>query len=292
MQENGTGTFQFTLTADGGRASSIYAFIDAVEPRANLVQRTNALASRSVFWGTRAVAVDCLVDNTEESFCRSVGRRFCAEQEIMVCAGAIGSPKLLMLSGLGISQRLRQLVIPCKCPLSGVGQNFLGHLPVVMFFESVAGLRACQVTVESSLFTHTSHRSTALSPDLQFHVSGRIDAITPRAFAKDNFLISPITLQPHSVGYVDLISADPRHDPYMQPNFLSAEQDFRALLEGIELARAFVHDSPLRKLLKGELKPGGATDAELVQHNQRNAHHRVASVWHVQDGQRRNGFCG
>lgn len=132
------------------------------------------------------------------------------------------------------------------------------------------------MTAESSLFTHTSQRSTALSSDLQFHVSGRIDAITPRAFAKDNFLISPTMLQPHSVGYVDLISAVPHHDPYIQPNFLSAEQDLWVLLEGIELARAFVHDSSLRELLKGERKPGGATGAELVLHI-KEAH---ITVWH------------
>ena len=125
MQENGAGTFQFTLTADGGRASSLYAFIDVVEPRANLVQCTNALACRSAFSGTRAVAVDGLVDDTEESFCSGVGRHFYVEQEIIVCAGAIGSPKLLMLSGLGSSQRLRQLGIPCKFHYQVLDRMFL-----------------------------------------------------------------------------------------------------------------------------------------------------------------------
>ncbi|MEM7404634.1 MAG: GMC oxidoreductase [Pseudomonadota bacterium] len=274
QQEGGTGTFQFTRTANGRRASTAYAFIESQPAKPNLVEHLTAHAARLVFEGNRAVGVDCLIDDSRVSARPNVGQSFRAREEIIVCAGAIESPKLLMLSGLGRPERLRQLGIPCQYPLPGVGQNLIDHLLVVMFFESHPGLMGCEVTAESCLFTYTSRRSRALAPDLQYHVSGKIDAITPPVFPKENFIVCPTLVQPESIGFLDLMSNDPRHDPYIQPHYLQTEQDIRVLYEGIELAREFANASPLKEFNRGELKPG--KDADLV----KAIKEQHITVWH------------
>ena len=275
-QEGGAGLYQFTMQADGRRVSSASAYLDGLAP-AGVTERLRATACRIEFDGRRARGVQCLVGDANDSFRSSVGRTFYADQEIIICAGAYESPKLLMLSGLGPRQHLRDRGIQPRFHLPGVGQNLLDHLILPMYFKAKPGLRESTVTAECGLFTHSSLTPASMPPDLQFHVSGRIDHFTPETMTGDNFLMGPTLLQPRSRGYIQLLSDDPRHPPDIVPHFLRHADDVRILSEGVELAREIARCQPLAELNEGELSPGADVRGAALEQHIRDTYN---IVWH------------
>jgi choline dehydrogenase len=198
--------------------------------RPNLTIQTGSLATKLGFEANRCVSVTHLVEGAP--------RETRARREIIVCAGAIDSPRLLMLSGIGDPVELRRLGVPVVSGLSGVGQNLQDH-PLLMGvnFAARAPLGPIRDNGGGSIVNWKS-RAGLPGPDLHaFVVQGahagpqiaRDYAVPPDCFA-----ISPGLMRSQSRGYMRLESAAPGGRIELQPNFLSEPSDLEALVEGLE----------------------------------------------------------
>lgn len=243
QQENGGGLYQVTVTADGQRASTPRAFLDPVAASGRLTVATGAVASRLVIEGGRAVGVECVQSGET--------RTFRAEREVILCAGALGSPKLLMLSGIGPAADLRAKGVTPLVDLPGVGQNLHDHLMIVIYHRPARSPGQSAFTAEAGLFVNTRDQSGVVSPDLQYHVLGRMPELPPWMATRlklpdDYFVICPTLVQPLSRGQVTLRSDVPDDDPLIQPNYFQCEADALTLVRGIEQMRALLATPSLR----------------------------------------------
>jgi choline dehydrogenase len=275
QQQDGSGFYQVTQR-DGRRWSTADAYLHPARSRPNLEVLTDARVTQVVLEAGRAAGVRYLRRGAEEMVR--------AEAEVILAAGAIGSPQLLMLSGIGPAGHLRDLGIIVYVDSPGVGANLSDH-PVVtamwatprapaLWEESTpvnlakwrlrhSGPLTSNVA-ESGGFSRT--RPSLPAPDLQWHAlptpfqrEGLADPGT-RAFS---LLITLVDVG--SRGQVWLRSADPRHKAAIDPAYLSDGTDIEPLAEGIRMAREFAAASPLAKICKSELAPGPdvRTDAEV-----------------------------
>jgi choline dehydrogenase len=280
--QEGVGYLQFMIR-DGIRASTSAAFLRPALGRANLKLEINALAERILFEGSRATGIQYSVNGQS---------RRARARELIVCGGAINSPQLLMLSGLGPAPALRELGIQVKEHLPGVGQNLHDHIyahclasvdpsfslnrmissnlrmipDVLRYIATRRGLLT-SAAAQVGLFTRT--RPELAAPDLQLQMrpfsmiskSGMYTADPAPAITASCTL-----LQPHSRGCVTLKSADPRERARMVANYLTDPRDLPTLVEGLKLIRRIFNTSPFAEHFRGEELPGEAlaTDAELI----------------------------
>jgi choline dehydrogenase len=273
--QDGTGFYQVTQR-DGRRWSAADAYLHPAISRPNLTVHTDALVTGIIVDGGRATGVRYLRRGVEE-----VAR---AEGEVILSAGAIGSPHLLLLSGIGPAEQLIEQGIRVVADSPGVGANLSDHPVVTAMWHTprVTGLWE-QATpsqlgrwrylhsgpltsnlAEAGGFTRTMPSLAA--PDLQWHVlpvpfqrQGLADPST-RAIS---MLITLVAVA--SRGVVRLRSDDPRHKPAIDPGYLYAAEDMEPLLSGLRMAREFAGAGPLAKHCTVEMAPGPAvrTDEEL-----------------------------
>jgi choline dehydrogenase len=273
--QDGTGFYQVTQR-DGRRWSAADAYLHPAVSRPNLTVHTDALVTGVIVDGGRATGVRYLRRGVEE-----VAR---AEGEVILSAGAIGSPHLLLLSGIGPAEQLIEQGIRVVADSPGVGANLSDHPVVTAMWHTprVTGLWE-QATpsrlgrwkylhsgpltsnlAEAGGFTRTMPSLAA--PDLQWHVlpvpfqrQGLADPST-RAIS---MLITLVAVA--SRGVVRLRSDDPRHKPAIDPGYLYASEDMEPLLSGLRMAREFTAAGPLAKHCTVEMAPGPAvrTDDEL-----------------------------
>jgi choline dehydrogenase len=155
---------------------------------------------------------------------------------VIISAGVIESPKILLLSGIGPADDLRAHGIDVVADLPGVGANLHDHPRVSVRWGSKQSLPAS--TVSAGLFTYSQRGSTPRPPDLQFYVGRGLDVV-------DQFVTLTVALsQPRSRGFLKLRSADPMDAPIITPGYFSAEEDLDALVEGVRLAQALAHTRP------------------------------------------------
>ena len=285
--QDGVGTYQRAILA-GRRRSSAQTFLAAARRRPNFEVLTNAQVSNLVFEGRRAVGARCLrPDGT--AFTVSAGR------EVIVSAGAINSPKLLQLSGVGPARLLNDHAIPIVHALEGVGENLRDHW-AVRAVARVRGIRTINrmvtgpalvgqamqwllgrpnILAVSPSLVHVfwkSHPSMS-APDLQF-------AFTPASYREgiaslldsyDGMTCGVWQQRPESRGYVRLASSDPREHPLIQPNYLSDPIDQAALISGVRLARRMLETSPLQPYFAEHVSPGAEvqTDDEILDFSRR-----------------------
>jgi choline dehydrogenase-like flavoprotein len=296
-QPVGFGRAQFTL-ADGRRASSARAYLRPARHRKNLTVRTNAHAIRIIFEGTTARSITYAH--------RSTATTAEAEREIVLCAGAIKSPQLLMLSGIGPADHLRAAGITPLVDLP-VGDNLQNHLkvpllwrrrpPVGPFHHLMRFDRIAPAVAAAYLFGRGPATVLPLGvqgfaitnpqadvPNLEFIVRTAPPAAAPwfpmlRAPYEEAFGIDPLLLHPQSRGTVRLRSADPTAPPQVHYDYLSAPADVVGLREGIRRARAIGLRRELDAYRGEELVPGDAvtSDAALDAHVRATA----ASMNHV-----------
>ena len=273
--QDGTGFYQVTQR-DGRRWSAADAYLHPAISRPNLTVHTDALVTGIIVDGGRATGVRYLRRGVEE-----VAR---AEAEVILSAGTIGSPHLLLLSGIGPAEQLIEQGIRVVADSPGVGANLSDHPVVTAMWHTprVTGLWE-QATpsqlgrwrylhsgpltsnlAEAGGFTRTMPSLAA--PDLQWHVlpvpfqrQGLADPST-RAIS---MLITLVAVA--SRGVVRLRSDDPRHKPAIDPGYLYAAEDMEPLLSGLRMAREFAAAGPLAKHCTVEMAPGPAvrTDEEL-----------------------------
>jgi choline dehydrogenase-like flavoprotein len=283
---------------NGMRETTASALLQPALGRANLTVLTGTQATRIVLDGRRAVGVEA----------RSAGGRLIvkAHREIVLTAGSIQSPQLLMLSGIGDGEHLAALGLTVRHDLPGVGRNLHDHLaaPVHMRMRNPVSygvsLRAMprnfwNVTeyllfrrgplannvFESAAFVKST---TGLDkPDVQlvFQPAKRPGPSFPYPVGH-GFAISPVGLYPRSRGRVTLASPDPFDAPLIDPNLLSAPEDLPPLIHGIRLARKIFASPAFAAYRAQEISPGGAAvdDAELAAYVRAHAytvHHPVST---------------
>lgn len=234
--QNGCGFYQVT-TRGGRRSSAAVAYLGDRRRRRNLTVNTDCLVRRVLFEGKRAVGVEYEKAGQRETVF--------ANREIILCAGAFNTPKLLMLSGIGAEEHLREYGIDVVSNVPGVGSNYQDHMEMSLVYklngehsydkykklrwQLWAGLeyalfRSGPVTsnvIETGAFWRSSERSNL--PDLQlFFVAGAgVEEGVNSVPGGNGCTISVTQTRPRSRGYVELTSADPHAPPKIVPNYLT-----------------------------------------------------------------------
>jgi choline dehydrogenase len=268
QQEGAAGFTQSNTTADGRRGNTAEVFIRPILKQPNFTLELHAHATRVLIEAGRAVGVEYR-QNGEIKTAR-------ATSEVIVSAGALATPKLLMLSGIGPAEQLRQHGIPVVQDLPGVGQNLQDHVLVTIAYAAKKEQTNPSIICEASLFTHTRGDLHAGSPNLQFFFGG---FMFPH-FGQTNqgFTICPVVNQAQSSGSVTLRSAKPEDAPVVRMNYFQADHDMRVMLEGIRIAEDLVHARAFDKLRGERLNPGAniKTEQEMI------AFVRAAAItdWH------------
>jgi choline dehydrogenase len=264
-EQEGFGFFQLTMK-NGQRWSTASAFLKPALDRPNLTVIPFAHATRLLFEGRRVVGVAYLHD----------GQLFevRADREVVLCGGAINSPQLLLLSGIGPAAALEPLDIPVIADLPGVGQNLQDHLDIPVAYECTEPI-SLSVSYAAAELLYRYFRKGPLAcnggevggflrtqpgltvPDLQFHFapgwSVGFGVMRPTGHG---FTFWPALLLPESQGYLQLRSANPLEPPLIQPNYLASEADVAVLVRGFELAQTLAHTRAFEPFLGPEIKPG------------------------------------
>ena len=268
--QEGVGYFQLTMKG-GRRCSSAVAYLDPVKGRTNLTIFTNAQVEKVLIEGKRAFGIRIKRDGANQDMK--------ARSEVILSAGAIGSPQILMLSGIGDPEELAPHGIEVSSALSGVGKNLQDHLQARPVFKTnlstintearsvfKKGMIALQyaltqtgpMTMAASLGTGFLKTEEHLeTPDIQFHIqpwSADKPADGPHEFSA--FTASVLQLRPESTGHLSLRSARMEDHPAIQPNYLSTDLDCRTLVKGIRIARKISQTEPLRSHVTEEYAPG------------------------------------
>lgn len=261
---NGAGFFQINRQADGTRASSSVSYLHPIADRPNLTVLTDLKARALAFDDERRCTGVEVVDN---AFART--RTIGARREVILSAGAIDSPKLLMLSGIGPAAHLAELGIPVRVDAPGVGENLQDHPEGVIQWEAKQPMPTESTQWwEIGIFATTEEGLDR--PDLMFHYgSVPFDMHTVRQgypTTENGFCLTPNVTHARSRGTVRLRSRDHRDKPLVDPRYLTDPHDMRVLIAGIRLAREIVAQPAMAEWAGRELYPGveAQTDEELA----------------------------
>lgn len=276
----GANFYQIT-TRNGFRESSATAYLHPARGRSNLVVRTGALATKILFDGLRATGVRYRRRGQDVAVS--------ARREVILCGGAINSPQLLQLSGLGPAAQLSGLGIEVVRDMPQVGRNLADHLGMDHVFRATkpslnqvlgpllgklkVGLQYI-LTRRGPLSTSLNHGGGFLRldggsgcPDLQLYFSalsytkapeGQRPLMSPDPFPAFRLGFSPC--KPTSRGAVMIRSADPAEPPVLRGNYLATEEDRRMMVDGVRLIRRISSTPALRSITAAELLPGPALD--------------------------------
>jgi choline dehydrogenase len=296
--QEGVGTYQ--NTAKGGlRMSAARAFIGPAKGRSNLTIAKNALAARILFDGKVATGVDYIQ--------RGVRKKAYARREVILSAGAINSPQLLQLSGIGPADLLRSKGIEVVHAAEGVGRNLQDHLGIDFIYKSrVPTLNDQLHTMRGKLLQGIRYvltrrgplslgvnqaggfvksRAELPRPNLQLFFSpvsytkappGKRPLMNPDPFS--GFLLGSQPLRPTSRGHLEIRSSDPTTPPAIHPNYLSTENDIQDIIDGSKIVRRIAEAPALARIIESELAPGAQvqTDAEFLA----DARARAGTVFH------------
>ncbi len=277
-QQVGAGYFQLTVTRNGRRASSAQAYLHGIKRRSNLHIATDALAQRVIFENKRASGVEYVQNG-------KLVRATC-NGEIVISGGAINSPQLLQLSGIGPQSLLKDLDIPVVVDAPDVGQKLQDHYQSRVVFECTkpitlndlyhSPLKKVRAAVEYALYRRgpmtlgagqvgvfASTPQSPSRPDVQIHFIP-FSAVGPgQGLHKfSGFTASVCQLRPESRGSVNIVSSDPKVHPSIRPNYLSTEFDRQTMLDGVKLTRRISDTPALEKFVAKERIPGVEADSD------------------------------
>ena len=276
----GVGVLQTSIAA-GQRQSAYDAYIASVRRRPNLQIATRTQVMRLVFEGSAAVGVEVRDPSGASRILR-------AAREVIVCAGAVNTPQLLMLSGVGDEGGLARVGITPRMHLPGVGRNLQDHISVIVkartrrgwshnrqllgwrkyregarYLLTRGGYLACPATLAAAYFR--SHDRLD-HPDLDigfrpitfsYSPSGNVTVDGEEAVA-----ISVFVSRPASRGHVQLQSADPFQPPRLVANYFGDERDMQATLRGVRIVRSLLASDPLAACIVDEMSPGIDTQCD------------------------------
>lgn len=266
-EQDGASMFQVTQR-DGRRWSTADAFLRPVLKRPNLEVRTKTTALGIELDGDRAVGVRLRRGRDGNEVVR-------AEREVVLCAGAIGSPQLLLLSGIGPADELRQVGLQARHDLPGVGRNLQDHPFVTVIWEvtdqqTLYGADKPKPMAEwvlrrtgplsstvAEVVAFVRTRGGLPAADIQFHMGAAyFDDHGSEEYDGHCMVIAPVLVAPLARGQVWLRSADPADKPRIITNSLGPPEDLASLLAGMRLAREIAEQSPLKEMIVKEVKPG------------------------------------
>ncbi|SHJ11456.1 choline dehydrogenase [Shimia gijangensis] len=294
-EQEGVGYFQLT-TRNGRRCSSAVAFLNPARKRPNLEIITKALVNRVVIADGRATGVAYLDGSGKEQIVQCT-------REVVLSSGALGSPQILMMSGIGEAEQLKEHGIDVVADLPAVGKNMQDHLQARLVFKcneptlndevrsllnqakiaaKYAMFRAGPMTMAASLavgFMKTGpHVET---PDIQFHVQPwSADSPGEGVHPYSAFTMSVCQLRPESRGELRLASSDPRDKIKIHPNYLSTDLDCRTIVEGVKIARKIARHAPLASKISEEFRPTKDLDMDDYEGTLDWARNYSSSIYH------------
>ena len=268
--QEGMGYFQLTANK-GRRCSSAAAYLKPARRRASLTVLTGMATQRVLLENGEAKGIVVAGDDGEKTIK--------ARCEVILSAGAIGSPQILMLSGIGPGQNLSDNGVDVLEDLKGVGQNLQDHLqarPVFkcksstintetnsMFKQALIGVeyalkRTGPMTMAASLGTgYLKTRTELATPDIQFHIQPfSTDKVGTGTHPFNAFTASVLQLRPESAGHLELQSGNMADHPVIHPNYLATPLDQQTIVEGIKVARRIAGFEPAKSEILEEYAPG------------------------------------
>lgn len=290
QSQEGVGFYQVTQK-DGSRWSSAQAFLRQAENRQNLEVMTSARVTRLAIKNKSVCGVALHQGGEERELRLNPGG------EVILSGGAVNSPQLLLLSGIGDAVQLQKLGIPVVHNLPEVGRNLADHLDVSLMHaansrEPIAIAPSFLPRAVGGLFSYVFFKQGFLSsnvaesggfiksspsrerPNIQFHFLPAYLRDHGRKLAPGyGFTLHICDLLPKSRGYVGLKTPDPLTDPLIQPNYLSAPEDVDTLIQGFKAGRRILEAPALAAHSKGEVQPGKAVQSndEIITFIRRNA---------------------
>ena len=292
--QEGFGIFDRTVFK-GERWSTTRAYLDPVRRRKNLTIITKALVCKLILENNTATGV-CFKNNKDKIF------NVKSKKEVILCAGAVGSPHLLMLSGIGPKDHLKSMGINLKADLPGVGQNLQDHpdfmikykcLKPVTLWPKTKKLNSVGAGIQWLLTREgmcASNHFDAVAcvrsgpaveyPDLQFCISPiAMDDNTWQPLQEHAFQVHVGLMRTHSRGKIELRSSNPADPPRILVNYLKDKRDRELMLKGIHLVRELL-DQPAFSELKGEeIFPGDICKSDSDLDTKLNSH--TTSQWHL-----------
>ncbi|HET9074081.1 MAG TPA: GMC family oxidoreductase N-terminal domain-containing protein [Solirubrobacteraceae bacterium] len=286
-EQDGVSMFQ-VLQSEGKRFSCADAYLKPVRSRPNLEIRTNATVLGLALEGARVTGVRVGQGSGEELI--SAG-------EVILSAGAINSPQILQLSGIGAPDELEAVGIEVRHALPGVGKNLQDHPFVTIMFhvsdqDTLLNAEKPGALVEwvfrktgpltstvAEVVAFTRTRPGLPAADIQFHMGAAYyEDHGAETYDDHAIVIAPTLVAPKSRGRVWLRSADPADKPCILTNSLSEPQDMASLVAGVKLAREIASQSPLKEIIIEELKPGPAVSSDAAIED--NIRRRLMLIYH------------
>lgn len=259
---------------NGQRWSAVDGYLRPALHRPNLTLVTGAQTHRILFENQRAIGVQYQQGaRTTHAF---------AHREVLLCGGAINSPQLLLLSGIGAASALREMAIPVLMDLPGVGQNLQDHPAIMATYACTQKITLAGAETLGNLFNYllfhkgmlTSNVAEALAfvhtqaglaaPDLELLFAPTYfmehGAANP---AGHGFTVAAVLLRPESRGAITLASSDPCVAPLIHPHYLATDRDLATLVTGLKLARQLVKSHSFAAYRGAEVWPGALLQSDL-----------------------------
>ena len=296
-QQEGMGFYQLTIR-DGKRQSTAVGYLRPALDRDNLTVEVEALTSRIVFEGKKAVGVDFMQ--------KGEARTVRAEREVILCGGAVNTPQTLLLSGVGDADYLKRFGIDVVADLPGVGKNLQDHLdcsinyectqPITLYsqanpFRALAtgmqyvfsGKGLGQTNgLEAGGFLKT--RPELEMPDIQLHfIAANMFEHGKKKMDRHGFMAHICQLRPESRGEIALKSTNPSDPPLIQPNYLATENDRITLREGVKMVREIFGQEAFDAYRGPEIQPGAHVQSdekldEFIRRNAETIYHPVGTA--------------
>src|SRR5882672_1148344 len=258
----GAGYINMNIAADGTRVSAARAFLNPALSRPNLTLLLNTDVVKLNFTGTRCVGVKLMTDGAVKDVA--------ADKEVILAAGTIHSPKLLMLSGVGEAKALRSFGIDVVENLPGVGGNLQDHVLLSGVVFKYKG-KMPDRPADSNAVEAEAYLSSGPSGDTDIClVLHQLPAVTPEVASRfgppppDAFTIAPALVQPTSRGSVRLASDNFQDAPLIDGNYLGTDHDFAAIVRAVEAAREIGNQRAFNSLREEELIPGPKASADEI----------------------------
>ncbi len=275
-EQEGFGFYQVTQKG-GKRCSAAVAYLKPALRRPNLTVRTHAHATRLIVEAERAAGVEYVLDG-----CTETAR---AKREVVLSGGAVNSPHLLMLSGIGPPDELERAGIQPVIDLPGVGGNLQDHLFIAVAYGCTRPVSLATAEAKRNIIKYLLFKKGPLSsnvaeagafvkteaslpaPDLQFHFGAAY--YLNHGFTRVNghgFTIGPTLIRPQSRGRISIKSNNPFDPPSIEPNYLASETDMRTLVDGVKLATELAHTKALSEYRGAAVCEKLETEAEITEH--------------------------
>lgn len=263
-EQEGFGLYQVTIK-NGQRCSSANAYLDSAKNRKNLCVKTRCLVSKVIIEDNVCVGVEYKQGDL-------INRVKC-NKEVVLSAGALNSPQIMMLSGLGPKAYLEACGVEVIQDMPGVGQNLHDHASAILSYYSFKPTSLTDIMTNEAIDEYETNHHGALTsniaeaggfitlsetiPELQYHFHtmfcGEHGFDTPEGHGVS--LVVSVT-SPLSRGYLKIVSTDPAVQPYIDGNLFSRKEDITTIIQGLKIGRQLMQTTAIKPFIQGECLPG------------------------------------